>query len=149
MLVGVVQPLLAVQIYGDAEAIDLVKSIKESSLYLGSAIATASATVLALMLTLLSVTSQVDTSFDRSTYKGIKLIGLISTVTFIGAVILLLGLSLPVGEFELIDDRWFMWMYYALSTLNGLLSAMTVIGVLVLFDTITTLIKRLAPDEDD
>lgn len=134
--------------YNDTRAIDLLESIKESSLYLGSAIATASATVLALMLTLLSITSQVDKSFERSTYKGIKLIGDISTVTFIGSVALLLLLSLPIGEFKVIDERWYTGLYYLLAVLNGILSGLTVVGVLVLSDTLKTLIKSLAPDQE-
>lgn len=145
---ALLQPLLTDHIYSGTHAVDLLESIKESSLYLGSAIATASATVLALMLTLLSITSQVDKSFDRSTYQGIKLIGDISTATFIGSVALLLLLSLPIGEFEVISGRWYVGLYYALSLLNGLLSGLTVVGVLVLSDTLKTLIKSLAPDKE-
>lgn len=146
--VAIAQPLLTGHVYSGARAVDLLQSIKESSLYLGSAIATASATVLALMLTLLSLTSQVDTSFNRSTYEGIKLIGDISTATFIGSVALLLILSLPIGEFTVISDQWYAGLYYVLATLNGLLAGLMIVGVLVLSDTLKTLIKSLAPDED-
>ena len=149
LLVAIVQPLLTGHIYSEAKAIELVQSIKESSLYLGSAVATASATVLALMLTLLSVTSQVDTSFGISTYKGIRVIGAISTVTFIGSVILLLALSLPVGEYESISGVWYQILYYVLCTINGLLAAMMIFSVLILFETITTLISELAPEADE
>ena len=101
------------------------------------------------MLTLLSLTSQVDTKFDRSTYKGIKVIGDISTATFVGSVALLVLLSLPIGEFEAINGRWYEGLYYTLATLNGVLSGLTIVGVLVLSDTLKTLIKSLAPDDDE
>ncbi len=149
VLIAVVQPLLTGQIYSEAKAIDLVQSVKDSSLYFGSAVATASATVLALMLTLLSVTSQVDTEFDISTYKGIRVIGATSTITFIGAVIVLLLLSLPVGEYESVSKEWYQVMYYILCTLNGLLAGLMIFSVLVLFETITTLISKLAPEADE
>lgn len=145
ILIALGQPLLTGQVYGEAEAIALLSSLKDSSLYFGNAIATASATILALMLTLLSMTHQMDAEFDRSVYKGIRLIGLISTITFIAAVFLLLCLSLPVGEFENIPSTWFRALYYIISTLNVFLSGLMVIGVLMLFDTITTLIKKIAP----
>ena len=149
LVVAVVQPLLTGRIYSEAEAVELLQSIKDSSLYFGSAVATASATVLALMLTLLSVTSQVDTRFDRSTYKGIRAIGALTTATFIGAVILLLLLSLPVGEYDSIGKVWYQVFYYVLCTLNGLLSGVMIFSILILFETITTLISKIAPDADE
>ena len=147
-LIAIAQPLLVGRVYDGTQAVDLLESLKGSSLYLGSAIATVSATVLALMLTLLSLTSQVDTKFERSTYKGIKVIGDISTATFVGSVALLVLLSLPIGEFEVINGRWYEWLYYTLATLNGVLSGLTVVGVLVLSDTLKTLIKSLSPDDE-
>ena len=149
LLVAIAQPLLTGRIYGEAEAVDLLESIKGSSLYFGSAVATASATILALMLTLLSVTSQVETSFDRSTYKGIRVIGALSTITFIGSVLLLLLLSLPIGEYDSIGKVWYAFLYYVLCTLNGLLAGVMIFSVLILFETITTLISRLAPEADE
>lgn len=91
ILLASTQPLLIGEIYIDVEAVELLKGLQSSSLYFGSAVAGGSATVLVLMLTLLSITNKLDVEFDRSSYGGIKLIGLISTVTFIDSVILLLG----------------------------------------------------------
>ncbi|MEL6160292.1 MAG: hypothetical protein AAFQ40_00765 [Cyanobacteria bacterium J06623_5] len=145
LLVAIVQPTLIGQIYSEAQAINLLKGLQSSSLYFGSAIATASATVLALMLTLLSMTNRLEAQFERSVYDGIRLVGFISTVTFITSVILLLCLSLPVGEFEQLPPGWFKGLYYILSTLNGFLSSLMIVGVLILFDTIKTLIKKLSP----
>ena len=144
--VAIAQPLLTGRIYSEAQSIQLLEGIKSSSLYLGSAIATASATTLALMLTLLSIASQADTSFEYNTYKGIELIGRISTATFIGSVVQLLLLSFPIGEFKNIDPGWFKGLYYVLSTVNGLLAGLMIVGVLILLDTIATLIKELSPD---
>ncbi len=145
LLIAVGQPLLTGQVYGETEAVELLSSLKDSSLYFGNAIATASSTILALMLTLLSMTNKMNADFDRSVYKSIRLIGLISTITFITSVALLLCLSLPVGEFDNIPSGWFQALYYTIATLNIVLSGMMVIGVLILFDTITSLIKKIAP----
>lgn len=147
-LVAIVQPVFSGQIYSKAEALDLLEGLQNASLYFGSATATASATILALMLTLLSMTSQVDTQFDRSTYSGIRLIGLISTMTFVGSMLLLLSLSFPVGEFEKVPTQWFRALYYILSALNGFLAGLMIVGVLVLFETISLLINKIAPERD-
>ncbi len=143
--VTVVQPILVGSIYSGAKAVELLQSLQTSSLSFGAAIAKSSATILALMLTLLGMTDKLDTNFDRAFYGSIKLIGLLSTLTFIGSVLLLLGLSLPVGEFKNIPGWWYMLLYYAISALNGLLAGLIIIGVLVVFDTIIVLIKKLAP----
>ena len=145
-VVAIAQPILTGSIYSEAQSIQLLEGIKSSSLYLGSAIATASATTLALMLTLLSIASKADTSFEYNTYKGIEIIGRISTATFIGSVVQLLLLSFPVGEFKNIPPTWYKGLYYVLSTVNGLLTGLMIVGVLILFDTIVTLIKELSPD---
>ena len=98
------------------------------------------------MLTLLSLASNAETSFEYSTYKGIEIIGRLSATTFIGAVVQLLLLSFPIGEFANIDPRWFQGLYYLFSTVNGILTALMIVGVLILLDTIVTLIKKLSPD---
>ena len=98
------------------------------------------------MLTLLSLASSADTEFEYDTYKGIELIGRLSIATFIGSVTQLLMLSFPVGEYENIGGIWFEALYYTLATMNGLLVGLMIVGVLVLFDTIITLIKKLSPD---
>ncbi|MEO0458719.1 MAG: hypothetical protein AAF152_19360 [Cyanobacteria bacterium P01_A01_bin.114] len=144
--VGVIvaQLFLVGSIYGEAEAIELLEGFRSSSLYFGSAIAKSSITVLALMLTLLSVAKKSDADFDRSVYRGIEVIGLISTISFVGAVLLLLCLSLPVGEFDNVPSSWFKGLYYGLSALNGCLSGLMIAGVLILFDTIKLLIRKLS-----
>ena len=146
-LVATLQPMLVQQVYSQTEIRELLNSLRDSSLYFGSATATASATILALMLTLLSMASQIDKEFDRSVYQEIQLIGLISTVTFILSLILLLCLSLPVGEFDQIPLAWFKALYYVISVLNGVLSGLMIVGVLTLFDTIKLLIRKVAPNK--
>ena len=143
-LIVIGQLLLVGSIYSEAKAIDLIKGFQSSSLYFGSSIATASVTVLALMLTLLSMARDAKTSFDESIYRGIEIIGFISTITFVGAVLLLSCLSLPIGEFDNIPAGWFEILYYVLSTLHGCLAGLMITGVMILFDTIHTLIRKLS-----
>ena len=68
-------------IYSEAKAVDLIQALTASGLYLGSAIATASATTLALMLTLLGLTRRSDTEFDRQVYVQIERVSILSTIS--------------------------------------------------------------------
>lgn len=147
VMVGVIQPIFINQLNSKSQLFDLLEGLRNASLYFGSAVATASATILALMLTLLSMTHQADKEFDRSTYRGIQLIGFVSTVTFIIAIVLLLCLSLPVGEFSDIQTVWFERLYYVIMTLNGIMSGLMIFGVLTLFEIIRDIIHRIAPDK--
>ncbi|MEM9805562.1 MAG: hypothetical protein AAF959_09810 [Cyanobacteria bacterium P01_D01_bin.56] len=63
-LVATAQPFLVGSIYSEAKAIELVEGLQSSSLYFGSERATASSTVLALMLTLLSMTRKLEQSIQ-------------------------------------------------------------------------------------
>ena len=145
-IVAIVQPALISQVYSEAQLLDLLNGLREASLYFGSAIATAAATILALMLTLLSMPHQANKEFDRSTYRGIQLIGFVSTATFITAILLLLCLSLPVGELSRIPAVWFKGLYYVITTLNGVMSGLMIFGVLTLFEIIRDIIHKIAPE---
>lgn len=96
------------RIYGAAEAVDLLEALSRAGLYLGSAIATASATTIALMLTLIGLIKRMNEDFDEQAYRNVELVARLSTVTLpialLGAVSLiatrlcLAQLSLTDGE---------------------------------------------------
>lgn len=145
---AILQWLLVGQIYGSAEAVKLIEALKSASLYYGSAIATSSATILALMLTLLGVTRQSESDFDRSTYETIEKIGLISTIALCGAILMLLVLSMPVGEFKNLPPAWYPILYNVLAVMNAVLSGLLIGAVILLFSTIRHVIKAVAPQAE-
>lgn len=77
-------------LYSQTDAIQLIEALAQSGLYLGAAIATSSATILALMLTLLALTRRADADFNFEVYQKIDRIGLMSTISLCGAMLLLL-----------------------------------------------------------
>ena len=147
LAIAFVQPAITNRFYAENELLDLLSSIRDASLYFAAAVSTASATILALMLTLLSMTHQASIEFDRSTYRGIQLIGFVSTVTFIISIILLLCLSFPIGEFSSIPNHWYRILYYIITALNGAMSGLMIYGVLILFEIIRGIIHKIAPDK--
>ncbi|GGO91933.1 hypothetical protein [Stakelama pacifica] len=135
------------QVYSDAKAIDLINQLSQAGLYFGSAIATASATTLALMLTLIGMARRAEAEFGAHFYRNIYRVSRMATATLLGSVVLLLLLTLPVGEFEGLSDIWFIWLYRALFALIGLLSALLVATVLLVFTTVRDVIVNITPTE--
>ena len=135
-------------IYSTAAAMDLIDAVRSSALYLGSAIATSAATTLALMLTLVAFVHRTDHDFDHILYKRIRLIAQLSTISLTGSVVLLLILTLPVGEFDKIPSDWFRWLYTAIYAAVVGLSALLVATVTLLLGTLTSLIAVITPSDD-
>ncbi|MBW4330176.1 hypothetical protein KY084_04715 [Stakelama sp. CBK3Z-3] len=135
------------QVYSDAKAIDLINQLSRAGLYFGSAMATASATTLALMLTLIGMAHRAEAEFGPDFYRNIYRISRLATATLLGSVVLLLLLTLPVGEFQGLSDMWFIWLYRVLFALIGTLSALLVATVLLVFTTVRDVIINITPSD--
>ncbi len=83
------------------------------------------ATILALMLTLITFSITHDVEFRPSHYQRIREIAWLTTAVIVGSVLLLLFLSFPIGEAD-VNLSWYQWLYYAL-----LLGAATTGGVFI------------------
>ncbi|MHA6289364.1 hypothetical protein [Maricaulis sp. CAU 1757] len=132
-------------VYGPGQALELIRALQSSSLYFGAAIATASATTLALMLTLLGFTRRSDEDFDEWVFHSVNRICTVSALSMIGAILLLLMLQLPVGEFDMLPSGWFRYLYYVLVTLVSLLAGLMISTVLMLLATIRYVVAKLTP----
>lgn len=137
------------QIYSGYEARKLLEAMSSSAHYLGSAVVTASATILALMLTMLSLSNQADKEFDTIFYKRIERIGLLTTISLAGGILLLLFLSVPLQEADNVPSRWFTSIYYILIGFLAILSGLLVAIVLMLLNTITSLIDVVRPEANE
>lgn len=135
-------------VYSQSQALRLIEALRDSSLYFGAAVATASATILALMLTLLGLSRRSETDFDVWVYKSINRIALISTISLCGAVLLLMVLSLPIGEFDKISEEWFIITYYVLVVFVSLLAGLVITAVLMLFNAIQYVIRLVTPGDE-
>lgn len=137
------------RVYGQSEALNLIDNLSRSSLYFGSATATASATILALMLTLVGMTKRSEADFDNKVYRSVFRVSIYATVTLCGSVVLLLVCTIPVGEFERVPSQWYSWLYHTLFAGIGLLSAMLVATILLLYFTIRRVIIAITPMDDE
>ena len=135
-------------VYGAAEARDLLEALSRAGLYLGSAIATASATTLALMLTLIGMLRRIETEFDRQTYTQVSRIAFLSTITLMISFVVLLAFTLPIGEFENLPGGWYNYLYTALFALTVVMVALAAASVSIVFMTIRSIISHITPGED-
>lgn len=136
-------------VYSAGEAVQLVDALASSGLYLGSASATASATILALMLTLTGFIRRLDADFDEDVWCSVKRVAQASTVSLMASLFLLLALVFPVGEFEKLPVEWYAWLYNFLFATTVVVIALLAMTVALLYATIAEVITTITPDFGD
>jgi len=136
---------LGVGMAGDREAIQALDSALPTIRFLCSAAIGASATVMALMLTLLGLSQDFDSDIAPDYYRRIQYITTLCVVCLVGGVGLLILLTIPLGETDALS-AWYDVFYYVIlvagSALGGLLVAIT----LTLRIAVNTLVSAVHPE---
>ena len=135
-------------IYSSGEAVVLLEALSRSGLYLGSASATASATTLALMLTLIGMVRRADHDFDDCVYQNINRIAKLATASLMTSLLLLLTLVFPVGEFDDIPNNWYDNMYDGLFAGTVIVVALLAATVAMLYRTVSDVIANITPGDE-
>lgn len=123
------------------EAKELIKNSISGANTLYNTIALASATILALLLTLLGISSGSKTKLKEEHYLHVLQIAKLDTAVFIAAVMSFLILNLPITESDSVPDNWFNTIYYISLGLSSILSAALIVVVLMLYNTVVSIIK--------
>ena len=147
MAVAVGVHVLAGSVYSGAEALELFKALSNSSVYLGVALTSSGATVLALMLTMIGMARRADESFDTRFYQRIGRIGALSAALLCSAVLLLIVLGLPADEFENVPPSWYTGLYYVAVGLIALLAGLAITTILMLFNAVKYVVLNVTPAE--
>lgn len=124
------------------EALELTESIAPSIRFLGSSVMTACATILALMLTLLSISSDSldDVDLRDTHYKRLKQISLMCIIALVFSLLILMLVSVPLKEADDLPANLYTWVYYVLVGLTALLAGLFVTMILSLYDAIRDVI---------
>lgn len=130
-----------------AEARALLQTIVPTIRFLTTAIITASATIMALMLTILSLSHSADAEFEDQHFRRVQLIGTVSAFAIGGGVILLLFLSIPTDESEVLSG-WYQPIYYGIVVMSSGLGGMQVAVVLMLREAIIGMVDAVRPEGD-
>lgn len=149
---GIVAGLLSlvtlwlVGLLGAGEARLLIESTLPTVRFLCSTTATASATILALMLTLLSLSGAHDQEFRRHHFERVEWISLYSTICLTLSVFVLLLLVVPLSESEKIPVQMYTVLYYVILGAASVLGGLIVAIMLMLYTAITGLIRVVHPE---
>jgi len=123
------------------EAKVLIKNSLDGMNTLCNTIALASATILALLLTLLGLSSNSKSRLKADHYYHVLQIAKLDTAVFIAAVISFLLFNLPITESENVPNNWYNALYYISLGISSLLSAGLILVVLMLYNTVVNIIK--------
>jgi hypothetical protein len=131
------------QIYSGTEARRLLEAVVPSSRAVGTSVVGASATILALMLTMLSLGRHATSRLEATFFKRIERIGLLSTIGMSAGILLLLLLNIPLQESQELPGSWYTIVYYALIASTAGVSGLLIAIVLMLYNAMQTLVKVL------
>ncbi|MDF1813800.1 MAG: hypothetical protein P1V20_16480 [Verrucomicrobiales bacterium] len=133
----------------DGKALDLLGGMLPSVRFLCGSVMTATATVLTLILTLISFTSSREKQLRGEHYDKIRLIAKLACTGFIGSIVLLLIITLPIGEAPEKVYPFLQFFYYFVLISSCALGGLLVTIVLKLYQAATTIIIIVHPEKDN
>lgn len=110
----------------------------------------ATGNILALMLTLISLSVNSDIELKWAHYQRVEEVALVDTITFVGAILIYLLLNMPISETEPASDptMWIAYFYYGTLVLASLLGGAVITVILMLFNTVRDIILIMSPSEE-
>ena len=130
------------------EAKKLIASSLPGLNMLCNTIVLASATILALLLTLLGISTGTENKLKKAHYKQVLNIATFDTFLFVGALILFQLFNIPITEAENVPTTWFDAIYWATLISSSILSGMMITVILMLYTTVTNIINIVGLGKD-
>jgi|AntDeeMinimDraft_5_1070356.scaffolds.fasta_scaffold00805_11 hypothetical protein len=130
------------------EAKHLIEASLSGLNMLCNTIVLASATILALLLTLLGISTGSNSRLKGDHYKQVLNIAKFDTTLFISALILFQLFNIPISEADNIPTVWFNWIYWGVLLSSSVISGMMVTVILLLHTTVTNIIAIVGLGHD-
>ncbi|WP_178986863.1 hypothetical protein [Winogradskyella helgolandensis] len=130
------------------EAKHLLKESLNGLNMLCNTIVLASATILALLLTLLSVSFGSKMSLKELHYKQVLSIAKFDVILFISALILFQFFNIPIVESDNVPTNWYSVIYWITLGSTSVISGMMITVILMLYNAITNLIAIIGLGKD-
>lgn len=122
------------------KALELLKHSHSGINMLCNTVILGSSTILALMLTLLSLSRASESQLTQRHYKDVLVIAKSDTILIVAAVITFLMLNLPISESEEVGRSWYKTIYYITLGMASLLGGGFIAIVMMLYGTIANVI---------
>ncbi len=130
------------------EAKELFKKSISGINMLSNTIILASTTILALLLTVLGISNDLNNKLNDDYYKNILLVAKFDTVVLISAILSFILLNLPIAEGDNVPERWYSIIYYITLGITSILGASLTVVVLMLYNTVVNMIKSIGLGND-
>ncbi|PZD76716.1 hypothetical protein [Mesonia sp. K7] len=130
------------------EAKQLITSSLSGINMLCNTIVLASATILALLLTLLGISTGTKSRLKNAHYQQVLNIAKFNTILFVGALLLFQFFNIPITESDKVPTSWYTTIYWITLFFSSLLSGMMITVVLLLYSTVTNIIKIVGLGKD-
>lgn len=137
---------LIVNVSSGSEARTLLSAMLPSIRFLSSAIMTAAATTLALLLALVGFGQGTDSKLKSLHYDRVEQIARWNLIVFVAASSLLLFISIPLSESQEVPTNWYQVLYYFIMFYSGILTGTLTFVIILLFQALKSLINVLHPD---
>lgn len=135
---------------GDWEAMQRLEAVQPTLRFLASTVITAAATILALMLTLLGLSSSSERQLKEWYYLRVRRIAGYATFALIGSIFFLLLLIIPLAESgSEFPDGWYDKVYYAMLGAASLFAGCLAVVVFMLYSTISDLVDVVGLGKED
>lgn len=133
----------------NAEARLLMEAALPRMQSLAGTVLLASATILALMLTVLGISRSTETSLKAEHYRRVRRIAFLDAAVFVFAMVVSLILNVPLVESEKVTPRWYNAIYYAALGGASLMGGALISVVLMIYQTVRNVIEVVEPDVED
>lgn len=108
----------------------------------------ASATILALLLTLLGISSGTDSDLKEKHYVQVLNIAKFDVVLFVSTLILFQLFNIPIIESDNVPTHWYSIIYWATLLFSSIVCGMMITVILMLYHTITNMIAIVGLGKD-
>lgn len=129
------------------ETFELLQTSLQTARSFAGTITLALGNILALMLTLLSLSAATDIDLKWAHYLRVKQISWVTTYTLTASILIYLLLNIPLSESDGKTVPWFGYLYYATLASSSLLGGALISIVLMLYNAAKDIILVLAPKE--
>ncbi len=130
------------------EAISLIESSLSGFIMLCNTIVLSSATILALLLTLLGISTGTKSKIKAAHYNQVLNIAKFDTVLFVGALILFQLFNIPITESNNVPTDWFAYIYWITLFFSSVLCGLMVTVILLLYSTVVNIITIVGLGKD-
>lgn len=130
------------------EAKQLISTSLSGINMLCNTIVLASATILALLLTLLGISTGTESKLKKDHYTQVLAIANFDTILFIGALILFQLFNIPITEADNVPTSWYTMIYWTTLFFSSVLSGMMITVILMLYTTVTNIIHIVGLGKD-